>query len=230
MCTVSFIHTAHAVIITSNRDERLTRPMAIAPKTYAVAEKLLRFPKDPQAGGTWIVADQFSNVAVLLNGAFRKHRPHGPYRRSRGLVLLDLFAAPHPIKAWDSIDLEAIEPFTVVLYHQRHLYSLVWDGGKKERAECDPLGYHLWSSATLFDEKTRKEKERLFREFVEKDPHIQWTSIREFHRQATGFVINTADGMRTQSISQVVLEGNRTRFSYFNQLYNGKHGGAPIVV
>ncbi|MGL1516781.1 NRDE family protein, partial [Vibrio parahaemolyticus] len=49
------------------------------------------FPKDPDGGGTWIALKENGDVAILLNGAFENHIPAYPYRRSRGLIFLDIF-------------------------------------------------------------------------------------------------------------------------------------------
>jgi uncharacterized protein with NRDE domain len=52
----------------------------------------LFFPKDTDAGGTWIVMKENGDAAVLLNGAFINHTAEPPYRLSRGIILLDIFS------------------------------------------------------------------------------------------------------------------------------------------
>jgi hypothetical protein len=44
----------------------VTRPSAIAPKNYTVNGKNVIYPKDPKAGGTYVV-DENGTVLVLLN-------------------------------------------------------------------------------------------------------------------------------------------------------------------
>ena len=92
MCTVSFIFTDGKVILTSNRDEKILRPTAIAPKKYSINNKNIFFPKDAKAGGTWYAVTDEANVAVLLNGAAEKHQLKPSYRKSRGLILLDIIS------------------------------------------------------------------------------------------------------------------------------------------
>jgi uncharacterized protein with NRDE domain len=143
MCTVSFVHSNGKIIITSNRDEQAARP-AIEPRNYLVNQKNLFFPKDPKAGGTWYVVDESANVLVLLNGAEESHQCNPPYRRSRGLIVLDLFSTESAIGAWETIALENVEPFTIVLFQDQQLYQLRWDGIRKTVQNLNAEGNHIW--------------------------------------------------------------------------------------
>lgn len=133
MCTVSFVATNDAFIITSNRDEKVIRPSAIPPKKYHINGKDILFPKDPKAGGTWYAVDAQGTVLVLLNGAAEKHEVQLPYRKSRGLIVLDMISNPSPKEFWEEINLENIEPFTLVLFQNQALFQLRWNGMEKER-------------------------------------------------------------------------------------------------
>ena len=86
MCTVTFIPTNQGCIITSNRDEKISREKAISPQEYEIDGKKITFPKDPKAGGTWIVHTN-NKIVVLLNGAKEKHLAKPFYRKSRGLIV-----------------------------------------------------------------------------------------------------------------------------------------------
>src|SRR4051812_16770614 len=123
MCTVTFIPAGDTVFMVHSRDEKSLRPPAIAPKEYGVNGYTTLFPRDTQAGGTWIAVNAHGAAAVLLNGAFIKHAPGGSYRKSRGLVLLDIVASHDALLSWQRIDLENIEPFTVVLWCNGQLYE-----------------------------------------------------------------------------------------------------------
>ena len=66
MCTVTYIPTGKGAFLTSNRDERTDRAPAEPPITrYAPAP--LTYPKDTQAGGTWIALKGRCDAAVLLH-------------------------------------------------------------------------------------------------------------------------------------------------------------------
>ena len=98
MCTVSFVRANDSIIITSNRHENIRRQNAVKPALYESSDKRIIFPKDPRAGGTWFAATDTGVVCVLLNGAFEKHIPVPPYRKSRGLVLLEIIENEDPRK------------------------------------------------------------------------------------------------------------------------------------
>src|SRR5690606_623977 len=115
MCTVTFARSGNSTIITSNRDEQTGRAPAMPPREYEIDGRKIWFPKDGQSGGTWFALDESGNVTVLLNGAKEPHEFRNDWRKSRGLILLEIFASD-PISTWKSIDLDMIEPFTMVLF------------------------------------------------------------------------------------------------------------------
>lgn len=214
MCTVSFVHSNGKIIITSNRDEQLVRP-AIEPRNYFVNQKNLFFPKDPKAGGTWYVIDENANVLVLLNGAEEKHQWNPPYRRSRGLIVLDLFSSESAISAWENIDLENIEPFTIVLFQDQQLYQLRWDGHNKAAQNLNAEENHIWSSSTLYAKDIREQRGQWFSTFLDLKPAVSAEDMFRFHRYTEpdntqhGLIINRNDQLKTLSITQSVIEQNK---------------------
>ncbi|MFA9186592.1 NRDE family protein [Flavobacterium sp. FBOR7N2.3] len=215
MCTVSFVKTDGKIIITSNRDENIIRPNAIAPQNYTLNGKNIIYPKDPKAGGTWYVVDENGTVLVLLNGANEKHIVKLPYRKSRGLIVLDLIAQTSPKDFWNAIDLENIEPFTLVLFENETLFQLRWNGIIKETSQLDANKNHIWSSATLYPEMVREKRASWFYHFLEVTPAISETELLHFHRyteetnQENGLVINRNEETKTVSITQSVIENNK---------------------
>lgn len=214
MCTVSFVCSNRKIIITSNRDEQLVRP-AIAPQNYAVNNKNLCFPKDPKAGGTWYAVDENANVLVLLNGADEKHEWNPPYRSSRGLIVLDLLGSDSAIQSWETIDLDNIEPFTLVLFQDQQLYQLRWNGKQKETTQLDATQNHIWSSATLYSKPIREQRAQWFTTFLDTKPQVTETEMFQFHRYTEtdnhehGLVINRNNKLKTLSITQSVIEQNK---------------------
>jgi len=73
----------------------------------------------------------------LLNGAFKKHIAQPPYRKSRGLVLLEIVEADEPQSFFKQLDLFDIEPFTVVLHQPGLLHEFRWDGKDKHSTLLD---------------------------------------------------------------------------------------------
>src|SRR6476620_7927039 len=145
MCTVTYIPTSDGVFLTSNRDEKSWREPAIPPRTYPLESGTVMFPKDANAGGTWIAGHENGNAIVFLNGAFESHTSMPPYKKSRGIVLLDLINSQSPYNSFHSVNLNNIEPFTAVIYDHGHLFECRWDGAVKHRQPLDASRSYIWS-------------------------------------------------------------------------------------
>ena len=181
MCTVTFIPVKDRVYITSNRDEKNSRQRALPPKEYYHKHSKLVFPKDADEGGTWIALNENGNVAVLLNGAFEKYIPNPSYQRSRGVVLLDILADVRPARYFTKLKLEAIAPFTLILWDDGSLYECRWDGLVKHIKQLRSCRPHIWSSATLYDKETQKRREYWLAKFLNKNVIPSQEDILHFH-------------------------------------------------
>ncbi len=214
MCTVTFVNTAKGIVITSNRDEQLARGAALQPEVETLGNKKIIFPKDVKAGGTWFAVDDSSNFAVLLNGAAEWHHHNPPYKRSRGLILLDILSQISPYQTFGVIDLIGIEPFTIVLLQENKLYQLRWNGWEKDIKELSSTENHIWSSTTLYTKEIIAQREEWFRQFLEKNPRPTYEDLQAFHNYShnddtdNGFVINRDNFLKTFSITQAFLQGN----------------------
>ncbi|HEY4616599.1 MAG TPA: NRDE family protein [Flavobacterium sp.] len=222
MCTVSFVKSLDKIIITSNRDEKVIRPCAIPPQNYIIKGKNVIFPKDPKAGGTWYVVDEKGTVLVLLNGATEKHLMKPPYRKSRGLIVLDLIGSDSPKDLWGDVDLFEIEPFTLVLFQDQQLFQLRWNGEVKETTELDCNARHIWSSSTLYSEGVRKQRSDAFYSFLDNNAGISENEMYGFHRYTeaenleNGLVINRNNELKTLSITQSVIEKNKVAILHYD--------------
>ncbi|MCC9071850.1 NRDE family protein [Flavobacterium sp. F-65] len=226
MCTVTFVNSNGKIILTSNRDEKVIRPSAIPPKNYIRKGRHITFPKDSKAGGTWYALDDKGTVLVLLNGASIKHEVILPYRKSRGLIVLDIIEQESPKDFWDVINLENIEPFTLVLYQKNRLFQLRWDGILKETIELSPDESHIWSSVTLYSEEIREKRANWFRSFLTGKSEISSSEMLDFHRYTekdnteNGLVINRDNELKTLSITQTVIEKNKVMLGYYDLILN----------
>ena len=222
MCTVSFVSTSGKTIITSNRDEKVQRQSAIEPKSYLINNKNIFFPKDQKAGGTWYAVREDATVLVLLNGAEEKHQLKSSYRKSRGLILLDLISSDSVIKAWENLNLDGIEPFTLVLFEQPNLYQLRWNEIEKSTLSMDANQKHIWSSSTLYPKDVREHRAELFRQFLGNKTDFSSDEMLHFHRytekdnQQNGLVINRNEELKTLSITQAVIEKNKVVLSHYD--------------
>lgn len=226
MCTVSFIPVRDTFFITSNRDEKYTRQHALPPAFHEYNQVKLLFPKDANAGGTWIGLRENGNAAVLLNGAFIRHLSRPSYRKSRGLLLLDILSAEHPSIAFTKVRLTDIEPFTLVLFEQRCLYEFRWDGNEKFCRQLSASRPHIWSSATLYDGLVVKKRERWFAAFLNRHPNPTQLDILNFHRFSgdgncsTDLLMNRDGIYSTVSISSIYLTNDRGGIKYQDLIRN----------
>lgn len=185
MCTVTFIPTGKSVFFTSNRDEKHWRSDAAMPAIHRGNTGDILFPKDGDAGGTWIGVHENGNAIVFLNGGFVAHTPRPPYRRSRGLVLKDLIDHPQPVNTFLSLDLDNIEPFTAVIWDDKRLFECRWDGGAKHSSQLDETSPHIWSSVTLYDPVVVRKRNQWFKEWLADNENPSQHDILHFH-QFTG--------------------------------------------
>ncbi len=236
MCTVTFVRSNGRIIITSNRDEQVLRPNAIEPKNYTLNNKNLIYPKDPKAGGTWYVIDENGNVLVLLNGAAEKHQILENYRKSRGIIVLDIMSSLSPILAWDQIDLDAIEPFTLVLFENQNLYQLRWDGNNKGKLSLDTNHNYIWSSATLYPKEIRENRTRWFFDYMNSKTEFSENDMFNFHRYTengnseNGLVINRNDFLKTLSITQTIIENKEVKMKHYDLINQNEFENSFIFV
>lgn len=220
MCTVTFIPLGDKdFVLTSNRDVSWKRAVASAPRKHLEKGVELIYPRDEEAGGTWIGSSHGSRLVCLLNGGFENHIRKLPYRKSRGLIVTELLASPDLGKGLEMIDLLDIEPFTLVTVEWKSdllLRQFVWDGNRKH-TEVLPVAPRIWSSSTLFDPKMRERREDWFEDWRKKGD-LSPESVLEFHKMAghgddnVGVILKRKH-VGTVSLTQFVRQ-ETSRFHY----------------
>lgn len=229
MCTVTFIPVNDTVFITSNRDEHHTRSKAAPPAWRHYENSKLLFPKDLDAGGTWIVLKEKGDAAVLLNGAFEKHTPTPPYKRSRGLVLLEVMQNENPLTFLKSYMLQGIEPFTLVLFVEKRLYEFQWDGAQTFFIERSLQQGYIWLSVTLYDAETIRKRERWFATWLQQHSQPDQQDVLQLHCKAvTGdgrndWLMNHNGIIRTMSITSIALAPQQASMTYWDVVTDEQH-------
>lgn len=235
MCTVTFIPSADGLYLTSNRDEKSSRPSAENPAEYPFNSGRLLFPRDRAAGGTWISIHENGNAIVFLNGGIQKHEPAPPYRRSRGLILLDLIDSDQPYEQFKTIALTEIEPFTAIIWDNGKLYECRWDGARKYVKQKDASLPHIWSSVTLYTDEVIHTREQWFRDWLRKNPAPDQADILNFHRFTgdgdtwNGLTMNRDGETFTVSITSVVLNDGTASMEYLD-LKNNQHTTSVFAI
>lgn len=226
MCTVTYIPNVeqNSFILTSNRDEKFYRKTK-APNIYTVNGTKLCFPKDEEAGGSWIAFNENGRICCLLNGGFENHIKQPYQTESRGKALIDLSTSTLPADwFFNERSLRNYQPFTIITIDQENgsvdsLSEFIWDGRTKYYKTLSPDTPHIWSSATLYDKETRERRKQWFNAFIVKN-NISKETIYDFHsgthtnNQENNVVMERATGTQTVSISQISSLQHTTELHY----------------
>ena len=175
MCTVTYLPVnKREFILTSNRDEDVTRATALPIMEYKINNRTVFFPKDQQANGTWIAYDVKGYTLCLLNGAFQSHERKKAYRKSRGIMLLDFYNYCEPEDFLNQYDFTDIEPFTLIMAYSCSdtetvlLYELKWDELKATLIKHDSSLPLIWSSTTLYTPEVILARKNWFKQMSHK--------------------------------------------------------------
>ncbi|MFT4684059.1 MAG: hypothetical protein ACI8RP_000552 [Urechidicola sp.] len=221
MCTVSYLPLENnGFILTSNRDVPYTRKKANEPKVYEEEGVELNYPKDGEAGGTWIGTSSKNRLICLLNGGFYYHTSRSIYKKSRGLIVNELLKVDDIKKGIQEIDLNGVEQFTLTIVdwnNELDLFEFVWDGVKKhlKKMKQEP---QIWSSATLYDREVKKLRKDWFVDWQNNNEMTQET-ILNFHKTAgigdpaIDIKMDRKEG-GTVSITSVLKEGEAVSMNY----------------
>lgn len=123
---------------------------------------------------------------------------------------------------WEVLDLDQIEPFTLVVFEQTQLHQLRWDGVHKSRMDLDANRAHIWSSATLYSPENRAEREASFFDYLAQKPEVNPADLLDFHqlnlfdRNKTGLLNKPSGALQTISITQLVVHTNTAQLLHFD--------------
>lgn len=228
MCTISLIPHPDSLtgfVLTSNRDEAVSRKTQ-PPETESYKNSKLHFPKDKEAGGTWIGVSDNMRCVCLMNGGEKPHVRKTDYRKSRGIVAKDFLAGRKLKRLLNEYDLDNIEPFTMIIvdwYNGLIFYELLWNGENRKITRL-PLKEHIWSSSPLYSEEMKELRRKWFRNLKE-TRGFSAENLLDFHQNAgegdkESDLIIDRGFLKTQSITQVHNSENGIRFWYKNLIRN----------
>lgn len=209
MCTVTFLPLGSGdFALTSNRDEAPGRSPAGLSQHRWFGETLV-YPEDTLAHGTWIATSGDDRLVCVLNGAFLRHKRELPYRRSRGLMVLDYFSFSDAQAFFRDYTFYNMEPFTFISWDRGRLQVLRWDGQEKHLRDLPVDQLHLWSSATLYPPAIQAKREQWMADFQAGTPQPTATDILSWHHTAgdgdpeNDVIMDRKGIVQTVSITQV---------------------------
>lgn len=221
MCTLTFLPFSSKKIFTFSRDEDVTRKNTM-PEFHLINGKKIIFPRDDRKGGTWIATDSELFVC-LLNAKNIDENTEKIYKKSRGNIVLKRFDFTDNDAFFEKICLDETAPFTLIIFQKKEnkISEISWNGERKEIRTLDPEAPKIWSSSTLYSEKTRKLRENWYTDFLSKE-ELYSKNIWEFHQKKhtqiseINILMKRKDGKETTSISQVIFDEKGLSFRYVN--------------
>ncbi|TVQ77412.1 MAG: hypothetical protein EA358_06415 [Flavobacteriales bacterium] len=220
MCTLTYLPRANGFVLTSSRDE-LPKRVATPPSDYEYEGKKLVFPKDKFSQGSWLVSNDRGRVSSLLNGGLQPHQRRDSYRKSRGIVHLDLYLFSGLEEFSRDYNLNDIEPFTIVSVEGSQIIQLVWTGSEKLLDQFDGRKPKIWSSSMLYDSEMKKMREIWFAEWLNSNTELGRERMMDFHQQSftddprCDVIMQRETGVRTTSITQIISSGEGIEYFHY---------------
>jgi Transport and Golgi organisation 2 len=156
MCTLTFIPKPQGYLLGMNRDERLTRELALPPAITSDSLNAI-YPRE-DSGGTWIGSNVAGISFALLN---QNPGPQSQQKeRSRGEIIPSLLKSSHfpqAMRTFQQMDFRGMLPFLLIgIFPAEQIISQCrWDGGQLEFVR---IGWDVrhWFSSGVSDEMARK--------------------------------------------------------------------------
>lgn len=227
MCTVVYIPMNDTCYFASLRDESPARASAKMPQLMIGHDVDYIAPIDPLSNGTWLGINARENVIILLNGAFTAHQKKSNYRKSRGVIVNELVQSAMPIIEWRLMNLEGIEPFTLVVWSNPILFELVWDGVTKHKNMIDHNIPHIWSSSTLYNSQANQKRKDWFQNWIKHQEKMDSRSLFKFFTTQddleNGFIINRNESIKTLSYSFIEVTKRQMASLEYCDLQSDEH-------
>jgi Transport and Golgi organisation 2 len=163
MCTLTLVPAEDGYLVGMNRDEQLTRPVAVPPKVFERSGIEMVYPREP-SGGTWIAFNGRGNLLALLNCNGSESQNLSEKCRTRGLAIPELIGLPD-LSTTDShfqqMNLDGLFPFRLVgvFRSEKIVKEWRWDGTAKQSLRLSWARKH-WFSSSLSDSLAEKGRGR----------------------------------------------------------------------
>ena len=209
MCTLTW-RDQDGLEVFFNRDELKTRSRAKPPQVYR-SEKGVQYlaPIDPDAGGTWMLANEHGLIVCLLN---RWHEEAElDFHKSRGLIVTKLADLNSLTEVEELLPLQCLgaKPFDLIAFSRGEIAGYTWSG--KALTSFQPQ-LPLTSSSFRFEE-VKAAREKAFKESAELE---QFQNPQTLPSSAFTVRMNRPDA-QTWSRSQLKLNDTEIRWDYWEE-------------
>lgn len=143
--------------------------------------------------------------------------------KAEASLLLDIVKSNNFLHAFQEYDLSGIEPFQLLVFCEKKLTRLLWDGSGKHEILLDENKNYLLSSKTLYNDIIENAREKDFRRFQHKN--IDAHEILNFHRKhqiekEPGIDAAVKEEFLTVSITQLIIRQDKIHFAYHDLTEN----------
>jgi hypothetical protein len=216
MCSLSWSHHPGGYEVYFNRDEKKTRGRASPPTLGEHQGIRYLSPRDADAGGTWLLANEHGLTLALLN-YWDAQAVESTATRSRGALLHDLAAqrsAENAMQQVRAISLVGYGRFTLVAFDRTHAPKVLrWDG----RSLTSPPALMPMCSSSYMPEAVIKSRQQSFQTLPNHEPETLWGwHCNKTSPTAYTVRMNRPDA-QTWSISRVSLTAGNIRWHYIEE-------------
>jgi hypothetical protein len=183
MCSLSFIPRSNGYLLAMNRDERLSREVALPATVSNIGNHFALFPYE-SSGGTWIGANDSGVALALLN----RNVEEGSSRKlkSRGRVIPQLLVAGTAGELQTAVrrlDLIGTLPFKLVAFipDERTIIEWNWDATQL-RSIIHPWTHGHWFSSGLSDSTAARKRGAVCQAAWKRARPGTLTWLRQLHR------------------------------------------------
>lgn len=228
MCTASWLHLPDGYRLFFNRDEKRTRLTAAPPQRLLRNGVRFLAPRDGDAGGTWLAANEFGVTACLLNGANITGTEAGAAgTKSRGAILLTCMDSPSAetlVARIANLDLTAWAAFTVVALNPGSPAALLeWNGANLTK-QTESASVMSVTSSSYDTAAVRSARREQFRQIAGRPTAPTEAVLLAFHRShcpshGPYSTCMHRDDAETVSFSHISVTTSGVTFAY--------HSGPP---
>lgn len=237
MCTVSWCQQSAGYTLLFNRDESKRRSEGLPPQTHVDDSVAYICPRDPDGGGTWLLANSHGLTLGLLNYYETRcwHRPKAPLSRGRLPLDCRTFDDLDEVENFfASAELSRFPPFHFLGIDPACRSVLItWTGRRARISQPGFAELPLTTSAFQTDAVVAERRA----DFRRQIPSLKCASERlvRFHhshdpdRSAYSPLMTRPDA-RTVSFSQITVSRTEIRFTYRDRRSDFPELSDPVTV